>query len=155
MAEVIIRNNDFVATEVFSVDTNAYGSADLVADTQELSEVGFRKGTVVVLKSITVKDKADQKVDLYFVFLSANTSLGTENSAPNISDANSDNIKAVVLVEDGDYLDIGGVAVATREFAIPIKLASTTTSLWVAIVNGAGTPTYAASDLVVEFGFLR
>jgi hypothetical protein len=155
MAEVYIRNNDFVAVETFSVDTSAYGSGDLIADTQELSNVGIRRGQVVLLKSIHLLDKADQKVALYFVFLSAATSLGTENSAPTISDANSENVLAIVPIASTDYLDLGGTAFATKECSVSLELGSATTSLWVAIVNSTGTPTYAAADLIAKFGFLR
>jgi hypothetical protein len=56
MTVVYIRNDDFVATETFSVDTSAYASGDLIADTQELSNVGVRKGQVVLLKSIHLLD---------------------------------------------------------------------------------------------------
>jgi hypothetical protein len=150
-----IRSDDFVATETFSLDTSAYASGDLIADTQELSDVGLRKGSVLILKSITVLDKADQKVALWFVFLNASTSMGTENSAPNISDTNAENILAVVPIATTDYVDIGTSAMATKECSVSLKLASGTTSLFVAIVNSTGTPTYAASDLVVKFGFLR
>jgi hypothetical protein len=117
--------------------------------------VGLRKGSVLILKSITVLDKADQKVALWFVFLNASTSMGTENSAPNISDTNAENILAVVPIATTDYVDIGTSAMATKECSVSLKLASGTTSLFVAIVNSTGTPTYAASDLVVKFGFLR
>jgi hypothetical protein len=153
--EVYIRNNDYVATEVFSVDTNAYASGDLIADTQELSDVGYRKGQVLILKSIHLLDKADQKVALYFVFLSAATSLGTENSAPTISDANSDNVLAIVPMAATDYVDLGGTAYGTKECSVSLKLPAGSTSLWVAIVNATGTPTYGAADLTGRFAFLR
>lgn len=153
--EVYIRNNDFVATETFSTDTNAYASGDLIADTQELSDVGYRKGSVVVLKSIVLLDKSDSGVALHFVFLNANTSLGTENAAPSITDANAENILATVSIAAADYVDVGGAKVATKECLIPLKLASGSTSVYVGIVNSTGTPTYAASDLVAKFGFLR
>jgi hypothetical protein len=155
MTVVYIRNDDFVATETFSVDTSAYASGDLIADTQELSNVGVRKGQVVLLKSIHLLDKADQKVALYFVFLSANTSLGTENSAPSISDADSGNVLAIVPMAATDYVDLGNTAYGTKECSVSLKLPAGTTSLWVAIVNATGTPTYGAADLTGRFAFLR
>jgi hypothetical protein len=137
----------------FSVDTSAYGSGDLVADSQELVAVGNRDGQVVVLKGIRMVDKADQKVALHFVFCDASTTLGTENSAPGISDANSTIAVGKVTVAATDYVDLGGAAVMSKEVNLPLKLAATSTSLWVAIVNDTGTPTYAAADLVATFYF--
>ena len=52
-----------------------------------------------------------------------------------------------------DYVDLGGCAEATKQCAIELKT-DAATSLWVAIVNSTGTPTYGASDLVAKFGFL-
>lgn len=151
-----ISNDDEVITLTFSTDTSAYASGDLIADTQELTRVfSDEKESVVVLKSITLLDKADQKMALWLVFLNANTSLGTENAAPSIADADAEDILAVIPIATSDYVDVGGAAVATKECAIALKAATATTSLWVGIVNSTGTPTYGASDLVGKFGFLR
>jgi hypothetical protein len=89
------------------------------------------------------------------VFLAANTSLGTENAAPTVTDANAENVLAIVPMAATDYLDLGGAAFGTKECSVSLKLASGQTSVWVAIVNATGTPTYAAADLIAKFGFLR
>lgn len=150
-----VRPADTVVSVTFSTNTNAYASGDLIADTQAVAAVAqYTENDTVVLKSITLLDKADQKVALYFVFLNAATSMGTENDAPSISDTAAEGILAVVPIAEADYLDVGGAAVVTKECAIPLRLLNST-SLYVAIVNAAGTPTYAAASLVAKFGFLR
>jgi hypothetical protein len=150
-----VGSSDDVITLVFSVNTAIYAANEVLADTQELANVARAAGRVVILKSITLLDKADQKAALTFVFLDANESLGAENGAPTITDANAEAVLGCVNIVAGDYVDLGGCSVATKECALELKAAAETTSLWVAILNGAGTPTYGANDLIAKFGFLR
>jgi hypothetical protein len=151
------RNLDLVRTVTFSTDTGAYASGDLVADTQEIDAAVVGMGGAVILETITVTDGADQKGILYFVFLNAATSLGTENGAPDITDAEAAaNVLGVVSVVAADYVDLGGAAVATKaHIGLMLQAASTTDSLYVGLVGGTTTPTYAADSLTVKFGFVR
>jgi hypothetical protein len=139
----------------FTLDTSAYASADLVADTQAVSTTAFdQKGGCMILDSITMLDEDDQKVALYAVFLEDSTSMGTENAAPSISDANARKILGVVPIASGDWLDIGGSGIASvRNIGLPLKAASGSQALYVALVNAAGTPTYTANGLRAKFGF--
>lgn len=141
-------------TVTFSTDTSAYASGDLVADTQEITNVFPVANVPQMLTQITLLDKADQKVALKIVFLNASQSLGTENAAPSISDANGEKVVGVIAISADDYVDLGGCAVVTTQCALQMKGATDATSLWVAIVNGTGTPTYGASDLVAQFAFV-
>lgn len=154
---VDVRNKDVVKSVSFTTDTSAYASGDLVADTQEIANAVYGLGGVVTLDSIVLTDGADQKVALYVVFLNASTSMGTENSAPNISDANvASKIIGHVAIAATDYVDVGGAGVATiKNIGLKLQAASTSGSLYVAIVNSTGTPTYAADSLVGKFGFSR
>lgn len=144
-----------VYTVTFSLDTSAYASADLVADTQAVSTTAFdQQGGCMTLDSVTLLDEDDQGVALYLVFISDSTSLGTENAAPSISDANARKILGVVPIATGDYLDIGGSKIASvRNIGLTMKAASGSQALYVAIVNGAGTPTYTASGLQAQLAF--
>jgi hypothetical protein len=140
----------------FSTDTNAYASGDLIADAQELTLVGREAGNIVTLDSVMLLDKADQKVALFLVFLNANQSLGTENDAPTVSGTNAEKVVGMLPIVAADYVDIGTSAVAQlKNIGLRLKLADAATSLWVAIVNATGTPTYAASDLIGKFCFRR
>lgn len=61
-----------------------------------------------------------------------------------------------VPVATTDYVDLGGAAVAcVRNVGLLCQAGGSTTSLYVAGVNGTGTPTYGASDLVIQLGFMR
>lgn len=155
--KALLANKDVVKSVTFSVDTNAYASGDLIADTQEIDGAVVGVGGVAVLDSITLIDEADQGVALYLVFLNASTSMGTENSAPNISDANATaKILGHVAIAATDYVDVGGAKVATKSnLGLVLQAAATSDSLYVAIVNSTGTPTYAADDLTALFGLRR
>ena len=138
----------------FSLDTNAYASGDLLADTQELASAVRASDGYAVLTAIELNDEDDQGVAMYVVLLDANVSLGTENSAPSISDANARNILSIVPVATTDWQDLGGVRVATlRNLSIPVKSASGSTSIYVGLLNGTGTPTFTAAGIRGRFTF--
>ena len=56
-------------------------------------------------------------------------------------------------IATGDYKDLGGVSVAMiKNMWLPVKAAPGTLDLYVAVINGAGTPTYTASGLKLRIG---
>lgn len=140
-----------------SLDTSAYGASDLLADTQEVAGAVRIPGGTALLHSVTVLDEDDQGVALDLIFLQNSTSLGTENSAPNMSDANArSNVLTRVPVAAADYTDMGGFRVATvGNLNRLLKAASGSTSLYIAAVNGAGTPTFTASGLKLRIGLYQ
>ena len=136
-----------------SLDTSAYASGDLLADTQ-IMDGFFRKtdGTGVV-QSIQIIDEDDVGAAFDIYFLTSNVTMGTENSVPTISDANSRSVLGPISVVTGDYKDLGGVKVASvRGISLPVKAVSGTDDLYVAVVNGTGTPTYTASGVRLRVG---
>lgn len=158
MARVVINDisySDVIKTVTFILDTSAYGDGDLLADRLEIATVGKEAGNIVTLDSLVILDKADQKQPLTVVFLNVNTSLGTENAAPSITDANAESIVGHVKVAATDYQDVGGAAVAcVRNIGLKMQCASAAASLYVGLISG-GTGTYGASDLIAKFGFRR
>lgn len=158
----ILTTTEYPSSEQFNVtfvvDTSALADGDLASDVIEIPSVARVAGYVVNLKSIVIKDKADQKSALYVVFSNASTTFGSLNSAPSLSDANVANIVlGHVKIAATDYVDLGGASVATKvlDNPLPLKTASTTTSLWVALVSN-GTPTYgAAGDVIATLTFAR
>lgn len=139
------------------MDTNAYASADLLFDPIELVSAFRVPGGHAIIDSVTLLDEDDNTAaGLTLVFTTASTTFGTLNSAPNISDANLRNVVGTVAVVAGDWIDCGGAKVAcVRNINLPVKAASGATSLYVAGVNGAGTPTFTASGLKLKIGFRR
>lgn len=139
-----------------SLDTSAYASGDLLADTQAVASAVLSNAGTGILHSVTVIDEDDQGVAFDLYFLSANNSMGTENSAPSISDANARDILCRVQVATTDYYDLGGVRIAdVHGLNRIIKGASGSTSIYVAAVNGSGTPTFTASGLKLRIGILQ
>lgn len=138
---------------VLTLDTSGgYADGDVLADFQEVTNFVRALGGRALIQSITVVDKDD--VGLAFDILTSRSaiSLGTENAAPSISDANAVGVQRIVRIETTDYIDLGGCRVATRApVGVVIEAASDTRSMWVgAIVRGAGT--YSAAGLVLRFG---
>lgn len=149
-----IGRGSFAAVSlVLSLDTSAYTAGDVLADTQAIVGAVRTAGASAILRSLTLLDKDDNTaagIDL--VFLNANLSLGTENSAPSISDANAAGILGIVSVASGDFIDVGGAKVATKT-AISLQLTPASgTSLYVAAIC-RGTPTQTASGIVLNMQF--
>lgn len=150
-----VGGNTAVVALTFSLDTSAYASGDVLADTQVLSACLRKDDGTAVLQSITLNDEDDQGQALDVIIFDSNVSLGTENAAASITDANARNILGVIAVEASDWIDLGGVKVANiRNIGLPVKGASGTDDLYVGLVS-RGTGTYTASGITARFGFLR
>jgi hypothetical protein len=139
-------------TVTLSLDTNAYAIGDVLAATQEVTGYVAVAGSKSFLQSVTVLDADDQKIAMDLVFLSADVALGTENAAPNISDANADNILGIVRIAASDYIDLGGVACATRT-GLGLSILAPQ-GLYIAAITG-GAPTHSAAGVKVRLGFVR
>lgn len=154
-SSIVVGNSGVVAVTL-SLDTSAYGAGDLLADTQEVASAMRVAAGTGGIHSIMLNDKDDQGAELYLVFLSANVSLGTENQAPSITDANADNILGIVPVYTSDWVDLGGCKVATlTNVGLVVKAVTGSTSFYIAVVNGAGTPTYSAAGITMRLGLWR
>lgn len=144
-----------LADVALSCDTAAYASGDLIADSQAVDAVFRAADALGVIQSVQVIDEDDQGAAIDIYFLSANSSLGTENAAPSITDANARNILGVVSVAAADYKDLGGVKVATKTgVGIVAKPATGTDDLYVAVVSNGSTPTYTATGLRLRVGVM-
>lgn len=140
----------------FTTDTAIYADGDLLADTQVMAGVARLAAGISWLQTVQITDESDQKQPIDIVFLDANTSMGTENSVPNISDANaSAAVLGVVTIAAADYKDIGGASIASlRGVALALKAAAASTSIYVALIS-RGTGTYGATALKAKFGFTQ
>ena len=138
-------------TVTLSLNTNAYAAGDVLADTQEvpgLRDPGY-------LHSVVILDEDDQKLPMDLVFFNANVSLGTENAAPNISDANARNILGIVRVNVIDYVDLGGLSVATKTgIGLALGTNAGAEKLYVGVITG-GAPTHTAAGLQLRLGIVR
>ncbi len=138
-----------------SLDTSAYAAGDVLADTQILTSLFRISDGTGLLQTIQVIDQDDQKQAIDFYYLSSSTSLGTENSAPSISDANAIEIVGPFSVAAADYKDLGGVSVAKiTGIGQPIIAASGTSNGYIAAVCNSGTPTYTSAGIKLRIGVL-
>jgi hypothetical protein len=132
---------------------SAYAANDVLADRQELENVFLTNGGRATLQSLVVLDKDDQAGALDVVFLNANNSLGTENSAVSITDANMESCVAVVSVASSDYDDFINSQIACKDnIDTLVSGPSDDTSLWVGAVS-RDTKTYTGSGIVLKIGF--
>lgn len=142
-----------IVEATMSLDTAIYAAGDVLADTQEITNFFRVKNVASLLKSVAVIDEDDQGAAFDIYFFDANVSLGTENAAPNISDANGRSFLGLVSIATGDYKDVGGVRHANiKNIDEILKGPLDSTSVFVGIVNGAGTPTYSAAGIKLRFG---
>lgn len=135
-------------------DANALADGDVAFDTQEVP--GFSTGASItsILQSVSVTSVDDQKLGIDLIFFNANTSLGTENSAPDIDDTEVLTVIGRVQVGAGSFYDLGVNAVAdVYGIGKPMK-AGAGGSIWMAgIARGAAT--YASGHLQIQLGVLR
>lgn len=137
-----------------SLDTAQYAANDLLADTQVVTNAARISGGQVTLQSVHVLDEDDQAQSFDLVFLDTNTSMGTENSAPNISDANARNILGGVSILAANYFDIGGASYTTKA-DINLRLKTNgSRDLYIAAIIRSGTPTFTASGIKLKLGFI-
>lgn len=131
-----------------------YADGDVLADRQELANVLGVNGGAGVIQSVLLQDDDDQAAALDIIFLDADVTIGTENSAVSISDANSAKIIGNVEIAAADYVDMVNNQHALKaNLNIPFKCADTTTSIWVAAVS-RGTGTYTVSGIRLKVGIL-
>jgi hypothetical protein len=142
------ESSNTVFVEVtLSLEATALDAGDVAADTQVVSGVISKVNGTGKIKSLVLVDQDDVKAALTLWFLRANVVLGTEDSAPSISDTDALNIIGCLDVATGDYRDLGGVAVAYfKNVDIPIKTSTGTNDIYVAATVVA-TPDYTAAGI--------
>jgi hypothetical protein len=134
-----------------SLDTSAYADGDVLADTQTITNAARVSGGKLLLQSVHVLDEDDQGQPFDLIFLDTSNSLGTENLAPNISDANARKILGRVPISSGDYYDIGGSRIATLTGINLYMKTSGTRDLYIGAIS-RGTGTYTASGIKLKLG---
>jgi hypothetical protein len=143
-----------VITVTLTVDTSVYADGDVLADTQVITNAMRIVGGHGVLQSLQLVDPDDQGQPMDLYFFSVTHTLGTENSAPSISDANAIDLFGPVAIASGDYRDLGGVKVASvRGIGLMMESAAGSRDLYVAAIS-RGTGTYAGGSLTLKLSFL-
>lgn len=144
-----------VVEVTLSLDTSIYADGDVLADFQALAGAVRLVGGKALIQSVSVLDKDDQGVAFDILLSQTAISLGTENAAPSISDANAATVQRVCRIETTDYIDLGGCRIATKaNIGLVVEAAIASTSLYVGAITRGGTPTYSAAGLVLRFGLV-
>jgi hypothetical protein len=139
-----------------TLDTSIYASGDTLFATTAISGATRANDLRAVLMSVAVVDKDDQKPALRLLFFKSNVTFGTINAAPSISDSDAANYLGHVDIAATDYVDLGGVSVAcAKAINLLLEAASGSTTVYVAGMLTAGTPTHTASGLVFNFGVVQ
>jgi hypothetical protein len=140
-----------------SLDTSAYANGDLLADTQVVTNALARVNGTGVIESLVVLDEDDQTAyTFYLAFFDANVTMGTENAAPTMTDANARNILGTVAFATADAIDIvNSKAYCKNGLRVPVKAASGTKDIYMAAVVITGTPTHTAAGIRVRLGIRR
>ena len=139
----------------FSLDTSAYASGDVLADSQIIEGCMRGNNATGVLSAFTLHDEDDQGIELDVVFLSAASSIGTENAAVSVTDANARNILGIVNVASTDWKDLGGVRVATKlNVNVPMLPVADSNDVYVALIT-RGAPTHTANGIRGRFHFFQ
>jgi hypothetical protein len=102
-----------------------------------------------------VLDKDDKGTALDILFLKTDVTIGTENSAVSISDANADEILGVVEIAAADYVDLVNSQIASKpNLSLVVESDSGSQSLYVAAISRAAS-TYTASGITLKIGILQ
>ena len=144
-----------------TIDTNAYGAGEVLFTTTEIPNAVLGNGGCSKLLGVWVLSQsgAVQK-DISLVFMQNNTSIGTVNSAPDISDADAEAVGilgAIPNIDAGNTdVDLGGVKIfgggtqlGQSSVAIPILLqaAAGSTSVYFAGLAKEAATYEAVDDL--------
>ena len=149
-----VKALDDVITIDATVDTNAYAEGDVLFATQEVAGFSTAADITSILQSVVVADVDDQGIGIDLIFFNANTTLGTENSAPDIDDTEVLTVIGRVQVGAGSFYDLGANRVAcVYGVGLPMK-AGTGGSIWMAGI-ARGAPTYAGGHIYIKLGVLR
>ena len=140
----------------FTTVNAAVGDNEVLADYVEIPNAVAVKGGAAIVQSIQLLDDADLGVAVDIVFQTYSSSLGTVNAAVSISDADAADILGYVSLTS--YFDGIAWQMATKtNLGLVIKAASTTRSIYAAVVNrSGGNVTYAATDdLHLRLGIVK
>lgn len=145
---------DVISVTPTVLNADALDAGDVAFDSAEVAGAVRVSAGKSLLQSLVVIDRDDQKAQLRLVFLGANTSLGTKDSAPDIDDTEALDVLGTIEVAAADYIDLGANSVATiRNIGLLLK-PTTGTSVWVAAFT-SGTPTYTTGGLRLKLGLIQ
>lgn len=151
-------SNNFLRTVTVSptVETAVLAAGDIAVDTTAIPLSALSPDQPTYLVGCNIFDQDDNTAgDLRIIFLGGSTSLGTLNSAPNISDADGLEIVGDILIASADWHDMGGfkfVRIDPAKLPLPCHPKAGTNTIYFAILAGAAQD-FTSSGLKLRFYF--
>ena len=141
-------------TVSMSTPTDAQDAGDVIAATQVVAACTPGNDICGMLHSAVLIDTDDVGVNIKAVLFSANTTLGTEDSAPDIDDTEALTVLGIVDFAAADYVDLGGSKYNTKaNIGLPVVPASGTDDIYLALYSPTGG-TWASGVITLRLGFL-
>lgn len=141
------------------LNSDAYDSGDVLFTMTEVPEAVDAVGGYARIEQIVIYDKDNQTAAVWAIYFgAASTTLAAPDSAPSISDANAAGASAGLGLRGianvtGDWLDAGGLKIATlRNLGLIVQAAADSRSVYVGAVV-TGTPTQATGGIVMDIYF--
>ena len=146
----------FPALWVPSMLAGAAAVNDVVAATEVISGALVNSTNSAFLTDLLIYTLDDIAPDLDIYLLESDVALGTEDSAPSVTDANAQEI--IALIQTGTaYVDLGGVRIlhlTEKDFGrIALKSVEADGDIYGAVVTQTAV-TFSAAGLVIRFKFL-
>ncbi len=139
----------------FSGDGAAYVAGDVLGTTQTLANAMSEVGGTGVLQSIRLLSEDDLALAIDVVIFQVTQTLGTDNAAVDITDANARDILGHVSIVTGDYIDLINSRSATvRNIDLGVQSATNSRDLFIGLILRAGG-TYTANSVRIRLTFLQ
>lgn len=144
----------FTVTPAAASFATPYSSGDVIGGANEVVGAALNSGQAVKLDSVVVLDAANQKsaIDLVFFNEAPANSIGADNAAYALNDADLAKVIGRISVAGADYVSSSTTnAEATlRDLELTLQPKAGSKSIFVAVIS-RGTPTYgSATDLKVK-----
>ncbi len=153
----MMEGKSIVVSVTPTLDTNIYASGDQLCTANVLTAaLDNTKGTGAIL-SVIVLDKQKRNAAMEILFFNSEPTIASAvNAALDISDSEmAAKFLGKVSVAGADYIDLLGCSVCAKvNVGILLQGVAGSRDLYM-VLQSKGTPTYAASDLVIKVGILQ
>jgi hypothetical protein len=153
---VTVKTPADMVSFVPTLDTAAYASGDVLFSTTQITGVTRAADGRACLMSLTGIDKSKNKPAMTLLFYQTNVTSAAANAANNLSDSDQANLLGYVRILATDWIDYANNSIFCKTaINLLLEAASGTSSVYCVGILDAGTPTFAASDLVLKLGFVQ
>lgn len=152
------RRDGCIVTVRPTLDTAQYASGDVLFAATKISNAAQDTKGLAYLRTLVACDLANQKQAIDLLFFNQDPgSIGALNAALNISTAQMLLLIGVLQIGTSDWTTAKAAtnAYAQKLQELLVPCAQNLKDIWVAGVVRSGTPTYGASDLILNVALER